>query len=800
MTWVKINLFAVVATMSIGATHAFAQEGVDASRLVTRSAGIAGVAPVSIDLDAISTQRYALVIGNGDYANVTDLPNAVADSRLVAQTLRASGYTVSEHYDLDKLGFEAALRKMLYETEMGAEILVFYAGHGVQVGSNNYILPTDTNVTSINDLPFETVSLQNILALASSRARSVVAILDSCRDNPFPDKELLVDLDGVPASIRSGFNPQQSPINSLIVFSTAPGAVALDGDGDNSPFTTAMVAAINDRPEASFDDLLKDIRRNVYQSTNQLQLPWQSSSLVESVYLSRAGADTWSPMATETPSDSDREIAPIAISAILNPKVAVGVDLAGRDMNADTPDMSLVSHPSYGTIEVQRDGQFVEVPERTIMSGTNLEDLFYRPNPYTDLSVERGLNMVQDEFEVQSDNQRFNVAVNLDIDACDRLAGDYLDPEGVGIAVYPNELDPTAALEACNAAIARDPQNGRFYYQLGRAHLALGNLEQAETAYTKAQELGHTRALQGLGILEIAKVEATQGRLSGRPSDEALAFFAAGVGRGDPYAYHSLGLQLLRNPASPAEELQGFELLSRALELGHTFSMNALGLYFLDEAKDHYDPRRGLRYLQGSAARNDIYGIANLGFVYANGAGGEPKDVSLAMEFYARAADAGHPTAPTSLGRLYFSGDLPGGVDTVKAVAAYEVGLSRGDGWGGANAAWVIANRDVPGYTLYDAAALAAKAAALRNPSAQSAAVDVLASLSGNVLEGGAQTLMRDLGVEIDVDGNFGPASWEKLEALAIEKNKTIPQDRQERLIALAQIFWEQTRFRVDLY
>lgn len=801
MTLVRLGTLLIACMFGLVCSNvsALAQNTTSDEHLIVRSTGVSGIAPVSFDLNKKSSQRFALVLGNGAYENVGDLPNAVADAQLLAQTLRQSDYTVSEHYDLNKRGFEAVMREMLFEVEFGAEVLVFYAGHGVQVGGRNYILPTDSNVTSVYDLPFETVSLQSILALASSRARSVVAILDSCRENPFPDKELSVNLDGVPASVRNGFNTQESPINSLIVFSTSPGAVALDGVGDNSPFTEAMVEAISDRPEASFDDLLKDIRRNVYQRTGQRQLPWQSSSLIEPIYLARQETQpSWSLDQGKATEEAVQQAVPISVTGTLNPKVRVAINLPSE--TGSPAGLTLLSHPSSGRIEVQRSGRLLEVPQNASLKSDDMANLYYRPASQNVQEGIGGATKLSDRFDIGSKGGRQSVDVSLTVDPCDSEAGDHLDPEGVGFAVYPNEIDLETALAACKAAVAGDPENGRFHYQVGRALLAKGDMDAAETAYRQARDLGHTRAFQGLGLLEIARVEATKGRLSGRASEQAINYFAAGVARGDPYAYHSLGLQLLRYPTSPAEQLRGFELLSRALELGHTFSMNALGLYFLDEGGAHYDPKRGLRYLQGSAARKDIYGIANMGFVAVNGIAGERKDPDLARSLFEQAAAGGHPTAPTSLGRLYISGELQGGTDAAQAVKWYDEGLARGDSWGGANAAWVIANRAPAGFAVHDAAVRAAKSATLRNPEARKAALDVLAGLSGSALDGGAQALMRDLGVDIEIDGSFGPQSREKLEEFLRVTGRSIPANRQDRLMALAQIYWERSKFRVDLF
>ena len=793
---VRLGSLLALTTACILPASGSAQALHDLPSAIVRSAGIVGVEPLTFDLEALSTQRYALVIGNGDYENAPDLPNAVADAQRMAELLRNSGYVVAEHINIDKLGFEHAMRQVMYETEVGAELLIFFAGHGVQVGDRNYILPVDSAVGSVNDLPFETVSLQSMLALAASRARSLVAILDSCRDNPFPDKQLAVDLDGVPSSIRSGFNPQESPVNSLIVFSTAPGSVALDGEGENSPFTEALIEAVTQHPERSLDDLLRDIRRDVYRRTNRLQLPWQSSSLVEPVAIGGSGVAAAAPLGQSTENQTAQ---PIALNSTFQPKVDLGPPLRETTAASSADGITLVTAPANGRIEVRRDGRLTAVTDRTPLSTADLDGLIYRPVSPEALPNQRGVSLANDNFELQTSESRYRIDVSLTVDACDIEASDYLDPEGVGTPVYPNELRPDEAVAACLAATVENPQIGRFHYQLGRAYVATNELELARQAYERANELGHTRAMQGLGLLEIARAEAISGTSGQRAPEEALAYFAAGVERGDPYAYHSLGLQLLQHPNSATEQRQGFELLSRALEVGHTFSMNALGLYFLDEDAPHYDPRRGLRYLQGSAERQDIYGIANLGFVYANGLAGEAKDATRARTLYETAAAEGHPTAPVSLGRLNYNGDLPGGRNVGEAIRWFDEGLARGDGWGGANAAWIISNGEAAGLSGFDAAQRAAKAAALRNPDARAFATEILGDLPASALDGGAQALMAELGVSIAVDGAFGPQSRTLLQDLGQSRGVTFSEDRTERLIQLARLFWSNTRFRADL-
>jgi len=779
-------------------------QGTDGDNVIVRSTQVTGIPPLSFDLEDRSTQRYALVVGNGAYDSVTDLPNAVNDARDMANLLRRGGYEVADYYNVTKLEFEAALRRLLFEVEPGTELFIYYAGHGVQIGGQNYLLPSDTEVSSIYDVPFATVSLSSIMSLGSARARSVVAVLDACRDNPFPDQEGVVYLDGVPSKLRTGFTAQDSPINSLVVFSTSPGAVALDGIGDNSPFTTALLNVAQEDPELPFNEMLKEVRRDVYALTGRRQVPWESSSLIEPVYISR-NSDLFVSSSQEQVT-SQLPVSDMAITAMLDRAIRVDDKMTGAD-SSDEMNVVMVSQPTAGRLAVAGQGQSANLPTSGGISMPAGQSLVYRPRAQQTRALKLAAAqssdpdaVMQDTFSVAMNGKVSNVQMTLSIDDCDFQAGDHLDPDGVGIARFPNELEPQSALAACAASVEREPDNGRFHYQLGRAQLALRDVAAAKASFERAASLGHTRAFQAQGTAVVTEVAQTAGVRAGRAPDAALELYKQGVERGDPYAYHSLGRQYLLYPQSQDEQRQGFDLLSRSLELGHTFSMNALGLYFLNEDETHYDARRGLRYLRESAARGDIYGYQNMGFVYANGVGGTQKDLARAYDLFVKASEGGHPRAPASIGRMYNAGTAPGGQNLKRAVEWYDVGLSRGDGWGGANAAWLIANRNPDGYTKFDAAVFAAKAASLRNPEPKAEALNTLRNLDGRSLNGGIQQLMQDLGVDITVDGAFGPQSEAALNALAADLGVRFPTDRIDRLVALAQIYWERSTFRVDLY
>lgn len=771
----------------------------DPVRTLQRPSEVLGLPGLNIDLTRPATQRLAIVIGNGSYDHAPSLPNAVADAQLVADVLRSSGYAVLEYHDLDKRGFEEALRRMMFETGKGADVVIYYAGHGVQIGNSNRLIPTDAEIADVYDLPFETVSLSSLLSIAGSRSRSLVVILDSCRDNPFPGRDAIVGLDSVPQDLRTGFAAQDSPVNSLIVFSTSPGAVALDGSGGHSPFTQALYDTMSAQPDAPFAAVLQEVRHRVYAETNGQQVPWESSSLIETL---RLDADPGVPGFQNPAASASPALpaggTPIAVTLPLDRKVAVGPALTGL-AGPDSREIMLARAPQLGRIEIGDAERYRGLSPLVPVSGTVAALVYTAGQPNTPALSMAG-PVVTDSFVLTSGSTSETVNLTLNVDPCDYQAGDHLDPDGVGVARYPNEIEPEAALAACQAAVERAPEVGRFHYELGRVHLAMRDLAAAGREFERARDLGHTRAWHALGMLEIARSQELGGLDRGMAPDKALALLAMGVDRGDPYAFHSLGLQLLRHGTTAALRRQGFDLLSRAQEVGHTFAMNALGQYFLEKDSDHFDPQRGLRYLRESALRGDIYGYDSLGALALGGTEGMERDPKVALDWFRKASDQGHPTAPTSIGRMYFNGDIGGGPDFAAAVEWYDIGLTRGDAWGGANAAWVIANRAPAGFGPGDAAVRAAKAASLRNAEAAQVAMAVIDALPASALDAGAQVLLGELGEPVTADGDFGEASRAALARVAARHGATLPDDRKDRLMALAALYWTTNKFRVDLY
>lgn len=230
---------------------------------------------------AAAAARVALVIGNGAYRHVPELPNARNDGRLMATTLRELGFEVLEGIDADMDRTGELVRQFARHIEAAEVALFYYAGHGLQVNGENYLVPVDARLERPADLEWETLPASRILSQLDSRERTNVVILDACRNNPFAQRLARGATRGV--RVGSGLADMRGGLGTLIAFATEPNAVALDGDGSNSPFTAALARYMRE-PGLEIRQLMTLVRRDVVQATDGEQVPWDHSSLLGDFY------------------------------------------------------------------------------------------------------------------------------------------------------------------------------------------------------------------------------------------------------------------------------------------------------------------------------------------------------------------------------------------------------------------------------------------------------------------------------------------------------------------------------------
>ncbi|HUI95691.1 MAG TPA: caspase family protein [Xanthobacteraceae bacterium] len=220
---------------------------------------------------ALAENRLALVIGNSSYRAVTPLPNPVNDAKAMSGELRSASFDVTEALDLGQSDMRRAIRDFAGKiAAKGTDTvaLVFYAGHGVQVDGENFLVPVDARIQRESDIAIESVRLADVMnALAAVPSKMRIVILDACRNNPFATGKQ-----------TKGLAIVDAPTGSIVAYSTAPGTEATDGSGADSPYTSAFLEVAKE-PHLQIEQLFKQVRLKVHEATKGQQTPWESSSL-----------------------------------------------------------------------------------------------------------------------------------------------------------------------------------------------------------------------------------------------------------------------------------------------------------------------------------------------------------------------------------------------------------------------------------------------------------------------------------------------------------------------------------------
>jgi uncharacterized caspase-like protein len=223
---------------------------------------------------ALAQTRVALVIGNSAYRKVVPLQRPKNDAGLMAETLRGLGFSLvggDAQLDLDLAAMSQKIAD-LGEMAKGADVaLIYYSGHGVQVGGVDYLAPVDTNPTNVQDVDSQMLSLGPMLDQMKG-AKLKILMMDAGRDNPFAS--------GGSRGGNEGSDRAVARLGTLISFATQPGAVAMDGDGAVSPYTRALADVIK-RPGLDIFQTFNQVGLEVNRVTGGMQQPWLSVSPID---------------------------------------------------------------------------------------------------------------------------------------------------------------------------------------------------------------------------------------------------------------------------------------------------------------------------------------------------------------------------------------------------------------------------------------------------------------------------------------------------------------------------------------
>lgn len=254
-------------------------------------------------------KRVALVVGIGDYSNTAPLANPTRDATGIATSLKSLGFDVTLRLDLNQNNFGRTLTEFEEKLD-GAETALFYfAGHGIQVSGENYLLTKQAKVESPHLIDSDGMKLSRILNLMQRKAKVNIALIDACRDNPLANNLLnklgsdsrSFGLTRGLASVKNAYD------NSLVAFATAPGSVALDGNQQsNSPFTSALLKHLDAR-DVEISTMLKRVTRDVLNDTEGKQKPEVVSSMFDEFYFAKTEINISGNLTIQVPAIESEE-------------------------------------------------------------------------------------------------------------------------------------------------------------------------------------------------------------------------------------------------------------------------------------------------------------------------------------------------------------------------------------------------------------------------------------------------------------------------------------------------------------
>ncbi|MEH2587567.1 caspase family protein [Bradyrhizobium sp. AZCC 1721] len=221
-------------------------------------------------------RKVALIVGNGAYKNAAPLDNPPRDAKLIASTFRELGFaTVTLAPDLTRDKFFAALHEFGLEAEKADWAVVYYAGHGMEIGGVNYLIPVDARLKADSDAETQAVALEQVIAAVAGARKLRLVMLDACRDNPFEktmQRTISLKL------VNRGFSNIEPEAGFMVVYAAKHGETALDGDSINSPFATVLARVIKE-PKVEVRKLFDIVRDDVWKATNRAQQPFTYGSL-----------------------------------------------------------------------------------------------------------------------------------------------------------------------------------------------------------------------------------------------------------------------------------------------------------------------------------------------------------------------------------------------------------------------------------------------------------------------------------------------------------------------------------------
>lgn len=572
---------------------------------------------------AAADGRWALILGVGSYENenIPTLENAVNDSRTIAASLNTMGFDVYYLENASKSEIESTVA-LIGSEQQNAELGLFYfAGHGVQVGGENFALPSDLVPAGSDFLQRDAVSVNGLIrAMNGFGTQSLVVILDACRNSPFPDED----------AIGVGLALFDAPDNTIVAFATAPGAVALDGNYGNSPYTAAL-ASVLEGAERDIRDVLRLVRARVRLATGGAQTPWYIDNSKEPIVIRPRFAQDADALVQLV---SQREIS-LSTTAWLT--IAESAD--PRDF-----EQFALSFPEDDLADAA-------LRQLQLVGGEDLPNF-----PLLDLRVEGA------DADVPG-------GLLSEITACDILATGVGNPMALVEPVPHDLVNTRAAMRACVEAVRDDPENARLLGLLGRVLRLELRYGESLHFYELAAERGNPSAFTsiatayrlGLGV------EPNNARAIDEVRKAALL--------GSAPARLLLGVYYREGWGTPQSFPEARRWMRLSLDAGYAPAYVAYGGTYRKGLGVPASNEIALDYYRTAAVLGSSDAVNLIGRAYVAG-NGVQRDVVTGINWLVRSSEAGNPFAALELGRAFQAGN---GVDQDldKALSYFRLSAQR---------------------------------------------------------------------------------------------------------------------------
>ncbi|MEK1932341.1 MAG: caspase family protein, partial [Pararhizobium sp.] len=553
-----------------------------------------------------AAKRVALLIGNEKYEATSQLNNPANDVELMKASFEDAGFdTVTTVHDLDRASMVRALRDF-EDAATGAEVaIIYYSGHGMEMNGQNFLLPVDVALKSDKDVEDEAVPLDRVQRSLEGATRLKLVILDACRNNPF--EQSMTRSISTRAVSRGLARVEPESADLLVAFASKAGTVAMDGEGKNSPFATALSKYLTE-PGVDVRIALGKVRDEVVAATNRSQEPF--------VYGSLGGAQIFLNIrevnVNVTNNGNTQEVSPNGQSAAAADWQNIR-DLADKDLI----EVFLAKHGSDPVYKMLAEKKLKLLTEAEQTSAATPDEIAWDAlkqstdgaaltrfiERYPDskhkaeaemqvaaLEPKKGLNISQTGKDTQASRD------------CYLLAGEPQSMPGF-LGVNFLKIDSARALTACAQAVNENPDDMMLVNMLGRAHDAGRNYVEARRNYQKAADGGN---MYGLTNLAWFSIYGTDG---------------------------------------PVDIEKGKQMFEQAANAGNSYAQASLGwLYREGYGGVPQDYAEALKWYQASANQGYANAMATIGWFYREG-NGVAKDFNQSLFWYQKAADAGDANA-----------------------------------------------------------------------------------------------------------------------------------------------------------